>query len=323
MPATMSVTATSDSVSAPAVLEIKDAVKTFSGKRALDGVSLTLRRGECLGLLGPNGAGKSTLVRAIMGRVRLDSGSVTALGSPADSPAARAQLGWVPQEYAIYPALTPRENLETFGAYMGLSGKALQGAIDWALEWSALAERASEPAKNFSGGMKRRLNMAAGLLSRAPIVLLDEPTVGVDPQSRERIYAMIEGLRAEGASVIYTSHYMEEVERLCDRVSIIDHGRIIAEGTKAELVRNAFGTRAEIEIRFRVADADAVRAWAAERNGVVGEESVRFAVSDAPAELSELLRSAAAAGVAVENLSLRTPGLQDVFLHLTGKDLRE
>ena len=225
-------------------LQIENVVKTFASRRALDGVSLELRDAEVLGLLGPNGAGKSTLVRTIMGRVRPDSGTVSIFGQPAAAgdTDARAEAGVVPQEIALYPNLTSRENLSVFGRYLGLRGSALAEAMTRSLEWAALTDRANEPVKTFSGGMKRRLNMAAGVLHRPRILLLDEPTVGVDPQSRERIYQMIEALRAEGVSLIYTTHYMEEAERLCDRIAVMDAGRVIATGTKDELVRDTIGT---------------------------------------------------------------------------------
>ncbi len=223
---------------ASAPLTITSVVKSFAGRKALDGVSLELREREVLGLIGPNGAGKSTLVRTIMGRVRPESGQVTIFGrpAPAGDPTAREHVGIVPQEIALYPLLTARENLQVFARYQGLSGTALAGAVDRALEWSALADRAGDVTKTFSGGMKRRLNMAAGILHTPRLLLLDEPTVGVDPQSRERIYDMIESLRSKGVSLIYTTHYMEEAERLCDRIAIIDYGRLIAVGTKHELM---------------------------------------------------------------------------------------
>src|SRR6185312_5282017 len=220
----------SSSVSFP--LRIEALAKRFKDLVAVDGISLELNRGECLGLLGPNGAGKSTLIRSIVGRVIPDSGRVIIFDAPADSIAAREALGWVPQELAIYARLSCRENLEAFGEYHGLSASALKDAVASCLDWAGLADRADDTVQSFSGGMKRRLNMAAGLIHRPKVVLMDEPTVGVDPQSRNRIFEMIEKLRDQGISMIYTTHYMEEAERLCDRIAIIDHGRIIALGSR-------------------------------------------------------------------------------------------
>jgi ABC-2 type transport system ATP-binding protein len=305
------------------VLQIENVVKTFGSKRALDGVSLELRRGGCLGLLGPNGAGKTTLVRSIVGRVTVDSGAIDILGAKAGSAQAKANIGWVPQELALYPSLTAKENLETFGTYSGLNGRELREAVEWCLNWSSLKDRANDQARTFSGGMKRRLNMAAGLVHRAPIVLLDEPTVGVDPQSRERIYEMIEHLRDSGTSIIYTSHYMEEVERLCDRVAIIDVGRIIAGGSPTELLREHFGTGAELSVRLKDASAVPVTAWIEQFKGERANGEVRFFIGNAVQEVPDLLRSAVATGVTVQDFTLRTPNLQALFLKLTGKDLRE
>ncbi len=231
-------------------IAVEQAVKRFGETQALAGVSLELRRGEFLGLLGPNGAGKSTLLRSLVGRVRLGSGSVSINGAKAGSEEARVALGYVPQDLALYPKLTPEENLSTFGQFLGLRGAKLREGIDWCLDWAALNERRKEPVGKLSGGMKRRLNMAAGLIHHPQIVLMDEPTVGVDPQSRERIYDMIAGLRSQGMSMIYTTHYMEEAERLCDRIAIIDHGRVIANDSAEELVRASFGSSRELLVTF-------------------------------------------------------------------------
>ena len=218
-------------------LKIDLLVKRFGNVTAVDGISLELRDGECLGLLGPNGAGKSTLIRAIAGRVTPDSGRVAVFGSEAGSPASRAALGWVPQDLALYPRLTAKENLSSFGRYYGLKGKKLEQAIAWGLEWAALEDRAGDLARNLSGGMRRRLNMAAGLIHQPRLVLMDEPTVGVDPQSRNRIFEMIEALRTQGMTIIYTTHYMEEAERLCDRIGIIHQGKILDINTPQALIK--------------------------------------------------------------------------------------
>ena len=203
---------------------------------ALDGATLTLGEGELLALLGPNGAGKTTLIRAIAGRVTLDGGDIRLFDRPVSGRRTPPDLGIVPQELAIYPLLTARENLEAFGRLQGLSRRDLGDRVKWALKVAALDDRTSEPIKTFSGGMKRRLNIACGVLHRPRVVLLDEPTVGVDPQSRERIYDMLTELTGDGVSLLLTTHHLEEAEARCSRTVIIDHGRVIASGTLPELV---------------------------------------------------------------------------------------
>jgi ABC-2 type transport system ATP-binding protein len=302
-------------------LEVERLVKRFGETVALDDVSLTVRAGECVGLLGPNGAGKSTLIRSIVGRVIPNSGRVAVFGRAAGSTEARLALGWVPQELAIYPRISCKENLGSFGRYYGLSGQKLAEAIAWCLHWAALEDRQGELARNLSGGMKRRLNMAAGVLHRPRIVLFDEPTVGVDPQSRNRIFEMIEALKGAGTAVIYTTHYMEEAERLCDRIAIVDHGRIIAEGTKDELIASTFGTSSQVLARF-AGPPDAIAQWAARNGGRVTDATAEFTIEQAT-EIGRLLEDARQAGLELVDVSLRKPNLESVFLHLTGRELRD
>jgi ABC-2 type transport system ATP-binding protein len=302
-------------------LRVKALVKRFGAVTAVDGISLELLRGECLGLLGPNGAGKSTLIRSIVGRVIPDSGTILVFGARADSTEARNSLGWIPQELALYPRLTCRENLHAFGRYHGLGGAELDEAVARCLEWSTLTDRAAELVQNLSGGMKRRLNMAAGMIHRPKLVLMDEPTVGVDPQSRNHIFEMIEKLRDEGMSIIYTTHYMEEAERLCDRVAIVDHGKVIAIGTNGELVRNAFGPRSQVTARFAGVDGR-VAGWVASRGGRMVDGAAEFTVEQA-SEIAALLEASAKAGFELVDLALRKPNLESVFLHLTGRELRD
>ncbi|MDR3772486.1 MAG: ABC transporter ATP-binding protein [Terracidiphilus sp.] len=305
----------------PSPLEVDSLVKRFGSVMAVDGISLALHSGECLGLLGPNGAGKSTLIRSIVGRVTPDAGHVAVFGHEASSAAAREALGWVPQELALYPRLTCKENLTAFGQYQGLSSSQIGQSVAWCLEWAALQDRETDLARALSGGMKRRLNMAAGIIHRPKVVLMDEPTVGVDPQSRNRIFEMIEALRAEGTSIIYTTHYMEEAERLCDRVAIIDHGHIVALGTNAELVHNSFGSRSQVLARFEGPD-ERVAPWVAEHSGRLVDSMAEFTIEH-PTEVAALLVSATAAGLELVDLSLRRPNLESVFLHLTGRELRD
>ena len=305
----------------PAPLNVKNVIKRFDDLTAVAGVSFTVGTAECFGLLGPNGAGKSTLIRSVVGRVIPDDGEILIFGARGGTDAAKKALGWIPQELALYPRLSCRENLASFGRYYGISGAALSDAIHWCLDWAALSDRADEIVGRLSGGMKRRLNMAAGLIHRPRIVLMDEPTVGVDPQSRLRIFEMIEALRAEGMSIIYTTHYMEEAERLCDRIAIIDHGRIIAEGTNDELVHGVFGSRREVVARFD-GPQDKVAAWISSRGGKVVDGAGQFTI-ERPAEVATLLDAAPREGFDVIDVSLHRPTLESVFLNLTGRDLRE
>jgi ABC-2 type transport system ATP-binding protein len=256
-----------------------------------------------------------------VGRAIPETGSISIFGFSAGAPGARAALGWVPQDIALYPRLTCRENLYTFGRYHGLSGGKLEESVAWCLEWAALADRSGDLARDLSGGMKRRLNMAAGIIHRPKIVLMDEPTVGVDPQSRNRIFDMIEALRAEGTSVLYTTHYMEEAERLCDRIAIIDHGRCIALGTKDQLVRDAFGQHSQVLARFD-GPSDVIAIWVEKRGGRLVDGVADFTL-ERYTQIAALLEDAAQAGLELVDVTLRRPNLESVFLQLTGRELRD
>ena len=213
-------------------------VKRFGDLTAVDGVSLTISKGETFGLLGPNGAGKTTAISMICGLLKPDEGSVVVAGEQiaTTSTRGRAAIGLVPQDLAIYPDLTGEENLRFFGHLYGMSGDSLAGRVAEVLDLVGLSDRKDDHTKEYSGGMKRRLNIGIGLLHKPQLLVLDEPTVGVDPQSRNAILESVENLSTEGMAVLYTTHYMEEAERLCDRVAIIDEGKIQAEGTRRELV---------------------------------------------------------------------------------------
>ncbi len=306
-----------------AAIQVNGLIKKFGGKLALDQVSLELRQGEVLGLLGPNGAGKSTTVRAILGRVRPDAGTISVLGTVVRPGVSNRDLGYIPQEIALYPLLTARENLGAFARYQGVPAEKMHEAVEWGLEWAALQDRAGDQTKTFSGGMKRRLNMAAGMIHRPRIVLMDEPTVGIDPQSRERVYEMIEGLRRDGASMIYTTHYMEEAERLCDRIAIIDHGKTMAMGTKDELVGRVLGDDRTLLLELGSEPDSQLMGQLQNLGGRVTGKSVRFAVTRPSEQIAEVLRECSARNATVRDLTLKSHSLEAVFLHLTGRELRE
>jgi ABC-2 type transport system ATP-binding protein len=300
-------------------LQIVGVSKAFGKTTALSDVSLDVPAGTCFGLLGPNGAGKSTLIRSIVGRVRPNAGTIKLFGEPANSPKARSALGWAPQELALYPRLTCLENLQAFGRYQGLRGKPLKEAIAWCLDWAGLSDRAGGVVSTLSGGMKRRLNLAAAVIHRPRLVLLDEPTVGVDPQSRNRIFDMVAELRAQGATLIYTTHYMEEVERLCDRIAILDHAQVIALGAMDELITQSFGKRYDVHIHIASGRGED---WARAHGGVLKDGVAQFSI-ERPTDVAALLDTAEKAGLEVVDVSLRRPNLESVFLHLTGRELRE
>jgi ABC-2 type transport system ATP-binding protein len=304
-------------------IELRGVSKQFGARKAVDAVDLHVAEGEVLGLLGPNGAGKTTLVRMIMGRVAPDAGTVSIFGRvalPADG-TARARVGFVPQEIALYDRLTARENLLLFGRYLGIASEQLDDRVARALTWAALADRSGDRVSTFSGGMKRRLNMAVGIIHEPALLQLDEPTVGVDPQSRERIYTMVEELRGRRVAVIYTTHYMEEAERLCDRIAVVDHGRVIADGTKDELVNAALGRGRLLVVDVRNLDAAAAKRFE-EAGATIHGARLSIAVDGTP-QMLKILEELHASGAEVADMTMQAPSLERVFLHLTGRELRE
>jgi ABC-2 type transport system ATP-binding protein len=230
-----------------AILKVRQLRRSFGTVVAVEEVSFSVEAGTLVGLLGPNGAGKTTTVSMIAGLVTPDRGEVLIDGHrlSGDTDPAKRRIGLVPQDLALYEELSARDNLRFFGALYGLSGAALTGATESALSLVGLSERARDTVKTFSGGMKRRLNLAAGLLHDPDILLLDEPTVGVDPQSRSAIFDNLETLKARGKALLYTTHYMEEAERLADRIVVIDHGRVVADDTLAGLQARGAGAAGE------------------------------------------------------------------------------
>ena len=309
------------------VLQVRDARKKFGAVTALDGASFELRQGELLALLGPNGAGKTTLIRAVAGRVKLDGGEIRLFDRVLTWGRTPPELGIVPQEIALYPLLTARENLEIFGRLQGLSGAGLSSNVQWALERTALVDRQNDAVNQFSGGMRRRLNIACGVVHKPRVVLLDEPTVGVDPQSRDRIYDMLGELTREGVSLLLTTHHLEEAEARCSRTVIIDHGRVIAAGTLHELVEQTVGRHRLVTLRL---DGPVNGAAASLTDGSGGVEVdaedrrvLRAKMRDVAVDLPPLLERIRQTGHMVDDVEVRGPSLQSVFIHLTGRELRE
>jgi ABC-2 type transport system ATP-binding protein len=311
----------------PDVLVVDGLERSFDELKAVDGVSFHIAPGETYGLLGPNGAGKTTAISVIAGLIPADAGSVTVMGlpmTPGDVEPKR-HIGLVPQDLAIYPELTARENLTFFGRLQGLGGGALKARTDEVLGLIGLADRSKDAVKEFSGGMKRRLNIGIGLLHKPSLLILDEPTVGVDPQSRNAILESVEALSGEGMAVLYTTHYMEEAERLCDRIAIIDTGRVQAEGTRDELIRLTGGVDT---IRISgsgdtSAAADALRGLPAVEKVVAERHSLVLTVRDAPSAVTSIVTGATAAGLTLRDVEISRPDLESVFLLLTGKALRD
>jgi ABC-2 type transport system ATP-binding protein len=309
-----------------ALLQAQGLSKRFGEVRAVDGVSLEVRAGEIYGLLGPNGAGKTTTISMICGLLKADAGSVTIDGTEftANPQAARRVMGVVPQDLAIYEELSGRENLEFWGRIAGLSsGDAKARAVE-VLEALTLADRAKDAVKKYSGGMKRRVNLGCALMHRPKLLLLDEPTVGIDPQARANILGFVRGLVAEGVGILYTTHYLEEAETLCTRIGVIDQGRLLAEGTLDELrLRLGDSEIFVLEGAFGSAQPETWRGFG-ERFRIVQRSerqmSVAAAALQTPAEaLKELLELP----VTLSNVTLKRPTLNDVFLSLTGRALRE
>ena len=302
------------------MLALRGLGKDYGTRRAVDAIDLDVARGEIVGLLGPNGAGKTTTISMVCGVVTPTRGSVAIGGIPlADKPYdAKAKLGLVPQDLAIYEELSALQNLAYFGALYGLAGKRLADRIAFVLDAVGLSERKTEPVKRFSGGMKRRLNIAAGLVHEPELLVLDEPTVGVDPQSRNHIFEVVRTLHKAGVTVVYTSHYMEEVEALCDRVAIMDAGKIVALGTVAELVAKHAGKGVDLEIS---GDLDAA-ARAAESHAIV--ERVGSTLRVVPSSsLAPVIAAVEASGATIASIQSRKGNLETAFLSLTGYALRD
>ena len=314
------------------MLSVNELTKHYGDFVAVDKVSFSAEKGKIFGLLGPNGAGKSTIINCISGLLQPTSGHAAVSGHDvvSDGIAARSALGVVPQELALYEDLPAIENLRFWGEAYGLRGKALNKRVTEVLETIGLGDRAKDLPKEFSGGMKRRLNFGCGIVHKPLMILLDEPTVGVDPQSRARLFDMVEAERDAGACVLYTTHYMEEAERLCDSLAIMDHGKLIAQGTVQEL-RAQLGARDVLQLsgHFPIdATKQAIDALAQRGNfdiEFVAEEEhgITLTLADASQHLPAIFEAVKGTGGSVSETSLRSPNLETLFLLLTGKELSE
>jgi ABC-2 type transport system ATP-binding protein len=316
------------------ILEARNLVKKFGDFTAVNDVNLAIKEGEIFGLLGPNGAGKTTIISMITGLLKPTNGQITVDGLDLETETNRvkAKLGLVPQDLALYPTLSARDNLNFFGSIYGLGGKSLRQRVEATLSMVELTDRADDAIETYSGGMKRRINIAAGLLHHPKVLFLDEPTVGVDPQSRNAIFEAVEDLNRNGMTVVYTTHYMEEAQRLCDRVAIIDEGQIIALDTPSTLISSLGGgilvlgledpeagaSLGKVQaVGERVRELPAVKSMTRD-DGHVKIETHRFQEA-----LMGILDITNQLDVRITSMEKWEPNLESVFLHMTGKKLRE
>ena len=296
-----------------ATIEIRNLKKTYGDLVAVDDLSFDVKPGETLGLLGPNGAGKTTTIGMLIGLLDPTSGSISIDGESPSRTETRKRIGLAPQTLSLYEELTARENLEFFAKLYQLDRAKLKQRVLWALEFSSLEDRANDRVGTYSGGMKRRLNLACAMIHEPRIVLMDEPTVGVDPQSRNHVFECIEKLQANGITIIYTTHYMNEAQRLCDRVAIIDHGKLLALDSVDGLIRT-YGGKSLVLAEFRESPKSDVGL-----SGTVDDLAWRLETDQPMIEISNATRQ----GIEFHSLNVTQPDLESVFLSLTGRSLRD
>ena len=313
----------------PPILEVNNLVKKYAELTAVNGISFDIQQGEIFSLLGPNGAGKTTTISVLSTLYLPTSGDAQIAGfSVTKQPmAVREVIGVVPQDLALYEDLTARENLAFWGQMYNLFGTSLNKRVDEVLEQIGLSDRANQRVKTYSGGMKRRVNIGVGLLHRPRLLFMDEPTVGIDPQSRRAILDSVKELNRQGMTVLYTTHYMEEAQELSNRVGIIDHGDLIALGTQAELTRQV-GENETLVLHLAEGEnpkpmADALRGMAGVQGADISDDSVTVMVPEAEEFLAPAITRANELGVKIRSVDMHEPNLEAVFLHLTGRALRD
>jgi len=310
-----------------AAIEVLDLHKSFGDTQAVQGVSFAVRQGEIFSLLGPNGAGKTTTISMLSCLLRPDEGDARVMGHSisTDAMGVKSVLGVVPQEIALYEDLSARENLTFWGKMYGLRGSALKSRVDEVLDVIGLRERANERVNKYSGGMKRRVNIGVALLHKPQVIYMDEPTVGIDPQSRRNILDSVVALKDQGMTVLYTTHYMEEAQELSEHVAIMDHGKMAAYGTHDELVK-LVGQQTRIDLGVNVHPSKILDAWGAIK-GVTRisaeEQRVSVLVDDSNQVLPRLFEAAERSSTRITSVDIREPNLEAVFLHLTGHALRD
>lgn len=311
------------------ILEVKNLEKNYGDFKAVKGISFAIKAGEIFSLLGPNGAGKTTTISMLSTLYEPSAGDATIAGHSVTKEPMQVKnaIGVVPQEIALYEDLTARENLIFWGQMYGLSGKALTSRVDEVLEQIGLTEKAKDRVKTYSGGMKRRVNIGVGLLHKPQLLFMDEPTVGIDPQSRRAILDTVKDLNKQGMTVLYTTHYMEEAEELSDRVGIIDHGELIAIGTQKELTKQVGETETLIlhigENEDPSALVSVLKNLPNVKDATVINTEISVITPSAKDILASVVSKANERGIKIHSIDIREPNLEAVFLHLTGRALRD
>lgn len=310
------------------IVKLEKLTKKFGEITAVDKMTLEIEEGEIFGLLGPNGAGKSTAINMMTGLLMIDGGSISILGKDIrkDKMGAKANIGIVPQDIAIYEDLTSLENVMFFASLYGLSGKALEDAAIEALEFTGLSDKKRDLPKNFSGGMKRRLNIACAIAHRPKLIIMDEPTVGIDPQSRNHILQSVKKLNEMGSTIIYTSHYMEEVEEICTRIAIMDHGKVIALGTSEEL-KNLINDKDVVAVTvsdpMSKVSEEKIREIPGVESVETNETTVKISSAREVANLDKIIQYFVKSNISIKSVESKAPDLESVFLSLTGRKLRD